>query len=74
MKLFDPPVVTRYERKAVCAEYADHFTKSGFVEVTVWHNGEGVDVATDGGGSSDHIGFTWEQWRALKRAMKALDV
>ena len=49
----------------------DHLAKpDDFMEVTLWHNGEGFDVTI----SDDQL-FTlsWGQYKALKKLVKAAD-
>ena len=40
-----------------------------FVEVTLWHNGEGFDVNTN---DRRHLELTWDEWDTLKRLVKII--
>jgi hypothetical protein len=62
-----------YSRKSAFTEMKefDHLAKPGdFMEVTLWHNGEGFDVTI----SDDQL-FTlsWGEYKALKKLVKAAD-
>lgn len=51
----------------------DFFAKpDDFVEVSLWHNGEGFDVHLSS--SNDQtIQLTWGQFKAIKKLVKELD-
>jgi hypothetical protein len=51
----------------------DHCTKLGdFIEVILWHNGEGFDAHLSG--HCDQFSkMTWGKFRALKKLIKGLD-
>ena len=62
-----------YKRESAFTPLKDfeHLSKPGdFMEVTLWHNGEGFDVTI-----SDEQLFTlsWGQYKALKKLVKAAD-
>ena len=62
-----------YKRESAFTELKefDHLAKpDDFMEVTLWHNGEGFDVTI----SDDQL-FTlsWGQYKALKKLVKAAD-
>lgn len=51
----------------------DVVAKSGdFMEVTLWHNGEGFDVNLNSNGEQRFC-LTWGQYKALKKLIKELD-
>jgi len=51
----------------------DHCTKPGdFIEVILWHNGEGFDAHLSGHGDQS-FKMTWGEFRALKKLIKELD-
>lgn len=43
-----------------------------FMEVSLWHNGEGFDARVDSNGEQ-HFRLTWGQLKALKKLVKELD-
>lgn len=54
----------------------DHFAKpSDFLEVSLWHNGEGFDahLSTATSLGDQTIRLTWGEFRAIKKLVKALD-
>lgn len=51
----------------------DHCSASdGFIEVSLWHNGEGFDVILSSNGEQRFC-FTWGQFKAIKKLVKELD-
>jgi hypothetical protein len=51
----------------------DHCAKEqDFIEVSLWHNGEGFDVHLSSHGDQ-HFQLTWGQFKALKKLIKELD-
>ena len=69
------PDITTYKLDAAYADLDkfDHGVKPGaFIEVALWHNGEGFDVNL----SSWHdqsFKLTWGEYKALKKLIKELD-
>ena len=60
--------IETYERKTKFAELGAwcHMSKPhDFIEVTEWHNGEGVDVCIDSNGEQ-RFSLTWGQYEALQ--------
>ena len=65
--------IKTYERKTKFAELGAwpggawcHMSKPhDFIEVTEWHNGEGVDVCINSS-SEQRFSLTWGQWEALQ--------
>ncbi|MGA1494947.1 MAG: hypothetical protein ACO37D_06075, partial [Rhodothermales bacterium] len=43
-----------------------------FMEVSIWHNGEGFDVILSANGEQ-RFNLTWGQYKALKKLIKELD-
>jgi hypothetical protein len=43
-----------------------------FIEVAMWHNGEGFDVNLNSNGEQRFC-LTWGQYKALKKLIKELD-
>ena len=44
----------------------DWFAKeSDFLEVTEWHNGEGIDIHLSSARAEQCISITWGEWEAL---------
>ena len=51
----------------------DHCSKpDDFIEVSLWHNGEGFDAHLSSNGDQC-FQLTWGQFRALKKLIKELD-
>ena len=51
----------------------DHCAKpEDFIEVSLWHNGEGFNVDLSSNGDQS-INLTWGQFKALKKLIKELD-
>jgi hypothetical protein len=67
--------ISTYKLDAAFALLAgfDHCAKEqDFIEVSLWHNGEGFDVQLTSFG--DHrFQMTWGQFKALKKLIKELD-
>lgn len=54
-------------------EKFDHCAKPGaFIEVSLWHNGEGFDAHLSSYGDQS-FKLTWGEYRALKKLVKELD-
>ena len=67
--------IKRYKLDAAYAELEqfDHFAKDDhFIEVSLWHNGEGFDVDINSHGEQ-RFQLTWGQFKALKKLLKELD-
>ena len=55
-------------------EYCHHAKPNDYIEVTEWHNGEGIDVdvcSTNKGNQTFML--TYGEWQLLKKLVKALD-
>jgi hypothetical protein len=51
----------------------DHCSQpDDFLEVSLWHNGEGFDAHLSSHGDQ-HFQLTWGQFRALKKLVKEVD-
>lgn len=51
----------------------DHCSEpDGFIEVSLWHNGEGFDVTLNSKGEQRFC-LTWGQFKAIKKLIKELD-
>lgn len=64
--------IKHYKRDAAFAQLKqfDFLAKEDdFIEVTLWHNGEGFDACT----ADQHFELTWGQFKALKKLIKELD-
>lgn len=69
--------LSKYKRDAafVILECIDSYSfgkPSHFMEVTMWHNGEGFDVSISAN-TDQNFSMTWGQFRALKKLIKELD-
>jgi hypothetical protein len=54
-------------------EKFDHCAKpDAFIEVALWHNGEGFDVTISSQGDQS-FKLTWGEFKALKKLVKELD-
>ena len=52
----------------------DHCAKpNDFIEVSLWHNGEGFDAHLSSNNSCQSIKLTWGEFKALKKLIKELD-
>jgi hypothetical protein len=62
-----------YTRQAAFTELRDFDCLAkphDFMEVTLWHNGEGFDVTIS---DDQHFTLSWGQYKALKKLVKAAD-
>lgn len=69
------PEIEFYKLEAAFAalEKFDHCAKpDAFIEVSLWHNGEGFDVHLSSYGDQS-FKLTWGEFRALKKLIKELD-
>lgn len=67
--------IARYKLDAafVLLRQFDHLVKtSDFIEVSLWHNGEGFDVHLSSNGEQS-IRLSWGEFKALKKLVKELD-
>lgn len=67
--------ISTYKRDIAFVELRefDHFAKPhDFIEVSLWHNGEGVDVHLSSR-SEQMIHMTWGEFNALKKLVKELN-
>ncbi len=67
--------ITCYKLDAAFARLQDFDViakNEDFIEVSLWHNGEGFDVHLSSHGEQ-HFQLTWEQFKALKKLVKELD-
>ena len=67
--------ISTYKLDAAFApmEKFDHGVKPGaFIEVALWHNGEGFDVHLSSYGDQS-FKLTWGEFKALKKLIKELD-
>lgn len=67
--------ITHYKLDAVFAKLIDFDVVSkldDFIEVSLWHNGEGFDVNLNSNGEQRFC-LTWGQYKALKKLIKELD-
>ena len=67
--------IKRYKLDAASAPLItfDHLAKpDDFIEVSLWHNGEGFDAHL-GGYIDQTIRLSWGEWKALKKLIKELD-
>ena len=67
--------ITRYKLDAafVLLRQFDHLAKpNDFIEVSLWHNGEGFDVHLSSNGEQS-IRLSWGEFKALKKLVKELD-
>ena len=67
--------ITRYKLDAAFAQLRefDHLAKSDdFIEVSLWHNGEGFDAHLSTH-AEQSIKLSWGEYRALKKLIKELD-
>ena len=65
----------KYKRQSVFEELKnyDRFAEENdFIEVTLWHNGEGFDVVIDGK-LPLNFQITWGCYKALKKMVKKLN-
>jgi hypothetical protein len=70
--------VTKIKRYKLDAAFVvlnefDHLAKSDdFMEVSIWHNGEGFDANVSSHGEQT-IRLSWGEFKALKKLIKELD-
>ncbi|MEN9762479.1 MAG: Synechococcus phage [Pseudomonadota bacterium] len=67
--------IKRYKLDTALAalQQFDAFSKdSDFIEISLWHNGEGFDVHLSSCGDQ-HFQLTWGQFRAVKKLIKELE-
>jgi hypothetical protein len=67
--------ITRYKLETACAELHkfDHLAKpDDFIEVSLWHNGEGFDAYLSTP-PEQTIRLSWGEFKALKKLIKELD-
>ncbi len=67
--------ITRYKLDTAFASLKDFDICSkpdDFIEVSLWHNGEGFDAHLSSHGEQ-HFQLTWGQFKALKKLIKELD-
>ena len=67
--------ITTYKLDAAFAllHKFDHCAKPGdFIEVSLWHNGEGFDAHLSSCGEQT-FKLTWGEFKALKKLVKELD-
>jgi hypothetical protein len=67
--------ISRYKLAAACSELRefDHLAKpDDFIEVSLWHNGEGFDVHLSTH-AEQSIKLSWGEFKALKTLVKELD-
>ena len=67
--------ITTYKLDAAFAPLKkfDHCAKpDAFIEVSLWHNGEGFDAHLSSHGDQ-FIQLSWGQFKALKKLVKELD-
>lgn len=67
--------ITTYKLNAAYAdlEKFEHGVKpDAFIEVALWHNGEGFDVSLSSYGDQS-FKLTWGEYKALKKLIKELD-
>jgi hypothetical protein len=69
------PDISLYKLDAAFTELKefDHCAKPhGFIEVSLWHNGEGFDAHISSY-ESQSFKLTWGEYKALKKLVKELD-
>jgi hypothetical protein len=67
--------IKRYKLDAAFTELKqfDHLAKdAGYIEVSMWHNGEGFDVTVNSH-ENQSFGLTWGEFKAMKKLVKELD-
>jgi len=67
--------ITYYKLDAAFASLCqfDHLAKpDDFIEVSLWHNGEGFDAYLSSSGEQS-IKLSWGEFKALKKLVKELD-
>jgi len=69
------PDITTYKLDAAFASLRtfDHLSKpDDFIEVSLWHNGEGFDAHLSNN-TEQAIRLSWGEYKALKKLIKELD-
>lgn len=67
--------IERYKLETAFVSLTDYDITSkddDFMEMSMWHNGEGFDVILNSNGEQ-RFGLTWGQYKALKTLVKELD-
>lgn len=67
--------ITRYKLDTAFANLLDFdhcSAPDGFIEVSLWHNGEGFDV-TISSHCDQRFCLSWGQFKAIKKLIKELD-
>jgi hypothetical protein len=67
--------IKRYKLDAAFVSLIDYditCKEDDFMEMSMWHNGEGFDVILSNDGEQ-RFGLTWGQYKALKTLVKELD-
>ena len=57
---------------AELSEYCHLAKKHDYIEVTEWHNGEGIDANISSGNTNSLFQLTWGELKALKKLTKKL--
>ena len=68
--------IARYKLDAAFAPLSkfDSLAKpDDFIELVLWHNGEGFDAHLSGSTGEQSIRLTWGEFKALKKLVKELD-
>lgn len=67
--------IKRYKLDTAFAKLLDFdhcSAPDAFIEVSLWHNGEGFDVTINSHGEQ-RLCLTWGQFKAVKKLIKELD-
>ena len=67
--------ITKYKLDAAFSnllEFDPLAKPNDFIEVTLWHNGEGFDVQVSSN-VDQTIRLTWSEFKAIKKLVKELD-
>ena len=68
--------ITRYKLDAAFAnlrEFDCLAKPDDFIEVSLWHNGEGFDTHLSSSTGEQSIRLSWGEFKALKKLVKELD-
>jgi hypothetical protein len=66
-------VLYKLDAAFVSLQDFDHFAKNDhFIEVSLWHNGEGFDAHLNSY-NEQSFKLTWGEFKALKKLIKELD-
>jgi hypothetical protein len=65
------PIIVHSSVNSTAMEYESIDDPNANVNVTDWINGDGIDISMDTTGSQVECSMTWEQWKMLKKAVKA---